>query len=178
MTDHNVSRILNTLRILVQSLQIASRNAEKRVGLSGAQLFVLEQLRTAKSMSVNELAAATHTSQSTVSVVVTKLVKKGLVSRVRSEMDQRMQMLSITKAGIQTLRSSPETLQDKLIRVLKKMRSEDRSALALHLDTILTQAGLSGIKPELFLEKSKKNSEFVGVTKGHTKVKEEQAKND
>src|SRR4051812_8935149 len=97
--SHSISDILNALRVLVQSLSAASRSSEQSVGLTGAQLFVLEKLAESGELTVNELAERTHTHQSTVSVVVSKLVDKDLVSRVRSASDARVQILSITKTG-------------------------------------------------------------------------------
>ena len=152
MADSTIAHILDALRTLVHALQSGSRSAEEAVGLTGAQLFVLEKLEQSRQLSVNELAEATHTRQSTVSVVVSKLVKKGLVLRVRSEADARVQQLSITKRGVAKLTSAPETVQDRLVRALKKMSSERRRELASLLEAVLTEAGLSEVKPEFFLE--------------------------
>jgi len=152
MPDQNLSEILDALRTLVHALQSGSRVSEERVGLTGAQLFVLEKLRDVHSMTVNELAHATHTRQSTVSVVVSKLVKKGLVSRVRSIEDARVQMLSITKRGRTKLTRAPDTVQDRLVQTLKTMSKTDRTRLAALLRSLLAEANLSNVKPELFLE--------------------------
>lgn len=152
MVDTSLSHILDALRTLVHALQSGSRSAEEAVGLTGAQLFVLEKLEQSKQLSVNELAEATHTRQSTVSVVVSKLVKKGLVLRVRSEEDARVQQLSITKRGIAKLGSAPETVQDRLVKALKKMSSARRTELASLLEYVLSEAGLSEVRPEFFLE--------------------------
>ena len=159
MANGDLSEILDLLRTLVHALQAGSRSSEERVGLSGAQLFVLEKLRAVDSMTVNELAAATHTRQSTVSVVVSKLVKKGLVSRVRSTEDARMQMLSITKRGRTKLERAPETVQDRLVQTLKKMPPLERTKLASGLDHLIAESGLAGIKAEFFLESDGKLNE-------------------
>ena len=159
MPDPDLSNTLDALRTLVHALQAGSRGSEERVGLTGAQLFVLEKLQDVSSMTVNELATATHTRQSTVSVVVSKLVKKGLVLRVRSTEDARIQILSITKQGRTKLGSAPETVQDRLVGALKKMPRADRARLSRGLDHLIAEAGLAGIKPEFFLENSSKSNE-------------------
>jgi DNA-binding MarR family transcriptional regulator len=150
--DSNISGILNAFRVLVHALHVSSRGSEERVGLTGAQLFVLQKLDETDSLTVNELATRTHTHQSTVSVVVSKLVEKGLVSRIRSLEDARVQVLSITKQGLEKLRISPETVQDKLIRAIAKLPKKDRSLLSTLLTRILVEADLAGVAPELFLE--------------------------
>jgi DNA-binding MarR family transcriptional regulator len=73
--------VLDSLRRIVQVLRESSRRAERQLGISGAQLFVLEKLAEAPSQSLNELAERTHTHQSSVSTVVARLVKRGPRSR-------------------------------------------------------------------------------------------------
>src|SRR5579864_9563710 len=83
-TSEEVRDVLDNIRRIVRLLRLGSREAERRVGLTGAQLFVLEKLAEAKTLSVNELAERTHTHQSSVSVVAQALIKKGLISRARA----------------------------------------------------------------------------------------------
>src|SRR3954465_9301852 len=78
---------LDEVRRLVQALRQSTVQAERETGLSGAQLFVLQQLAQTPAQSLNDLAERTHTHQSSVSVVVTRLVGRGLVSRQRSPED-------------------------------------------------------------------------------------------
>src|SRR5450432_2546863 len=80
-----VREVLNALRRIVRSLRVSSRTAEQRVGLSGAQLFVLQCLARQSPCSVSELAARTATDQSSVSVVVSRLVALGHVRSAPSK---------------------------------------------------------------------------------------------
>jgi DNA-binding MarR family transcriptional regulator len=67
--------------------------------VSAAQLLVLDKLADAPAQSVNDLAERTLTHQSTVSVVVKRLVRRGLVRRQRSQTDGRRTELALTTAG-------------------------------------------------------------------------------
>lgn len=91
--------VLNSIRKIVQALRTSSRLAEKSIGLSGAQLFVIQKLGEAENMSVNELAERTHTHQSSVSVVVRRLVEQKYVTRTQSKKDARKTELSLTQKG-------------------------------------------------------------------------------
>src|ERR1700678_3993523 len=91
--------ILNDLRLLVRELRVSSRDAEKRLGISGAQLFVLQCLGRAEVLSMNELAERTHTDQSSVSVVVSRLVERELVQRSPSRDDARRAEVRLTAGG-------------------------------------------------------------------------------
>ena len=78
-------RILDSIRRLVRMLRVSDRQAQAELGVSGAQLFVLTELGKTPALSLNELAARTLTDQSSVSVVVTRLVDAGLVTRDRDD---------------------------------------------------------------------------------------------
>src|SRR5689334_4760067 len=93
--DHSRS-VLDSIRRIVQALRMYDKAAEKHVGLSGAQLFVLEKLHGGKALSLNELAQRTLTHQSSVSVVVQRLVERGLVVSCVSREDARRIELSLT----------------------------------------------------------------------------------
>ena len=62
--DGDGQAVLDSIRRIVHSLELGSRAAQKSVGLSGAQLFVLQTLAGSDAMSVNELAARSCTHQS------------------------------------------------------------------------------------------------------------------
>ncbi|HJY34709.1 MAG TPA: hypothetical protein VJ260_07640, partial [Vicinamibacterales bacterium] len=57
---HETRGILDAVRRIVRELHESSRAAEKQVGLSGAQLFVLQTLAEHPGASLNDLAARTH----------------------------------------------------------------------------------------------------------------------
>jgi len=144
--------IINGLRTIVQALRVSSRQAEKTAGLSGAQLFVLAQLATAETLSLNELAVRTHTHQSSVSVVVAKLVEEKLIDRARSKSDARQLVLSLTAKGRKRLEQAPKTAQDMLFEGLQKMAPRERKTLAQSLGKLIATSGMSNKEPQLFFE--------------------------
>jgi len=144
--------ILNSLRHIVRSLRVSSRNAEQRVGLSGAQLFVLQCLSRQSPCSVNELATATATDQSSVSVVVSRLVARGYVNRVSSKLDRRSVELSLSSAGRTLLLSAPEAAQDRLLAALSKLKKSELLVLSALLGRVVELAQVSSESPSLFFE--------------------------
>lgn len=145
-------QILNALRQIVRSLRISSRNAEQQVGLSGAQLFVLQCLSTRSPCSVNELAAITATDQSSVSVVVSRLVSSGFVKRIPSKLDRRRVELSLTSAGRALLARAPEAAQERLLGALSKLGEPEREQLAGLLRRLVELAHVAEESPSLFFE--------------------------
>jgi DNA-binding MarR family transcriptional regulator len=141
--------ILDAVRRVVRTLRESSRASEASHGLSAAQLFVLQQLRTHGPASIGELADRTLTHQSSVSVVVSRLVEAGLARRVRSTEDSRRSEVSLSERGTRLLERAPEPLQDRLIDAIATLTPRDRAQLA-HLLLRLTDR-FDGGQPEPML---------------------------
>jgi MarR family transcriptional regulator, lower aerobic nicotinate degradation pathway regulator len=147
-----VQAALDALRNIVQGVRVYSAQAERRTGLSGAQLFVLQKLAEAPAQSLNELAARTRTHQSSVSTVVARLVSRRLVSRRRSPADGRRLLLELTPAGRALLSGAPQTAQGRLIEALEKMPQRRRQELVEGLTTVVAALGTATEPAPLFLE--------------------------
>jgi DNA-binding MarR family transcriptional regulator len=149
--DDDVAQVFNSLRRLVHFLHNASRETERRLGVTGAQLFVLTQLRATPSLSINALAERTMTHQSTVSVVVRRLVRRKLVKKTRAADDARRVELTLTPSGAALLRRAPEPVQLQLTRAIEEFDVADRRALAVALRQLVRAlGGDAGATPMLF----------------------------
>jgi DNA-binding MarR family transcriptional regulator len=150
-SDPDIRIILDCIRRIVRALRLFDREAEKLAGLSGAQLFVLRNLGTGV-MSVNELAKRTHTDQSSVSVVVEKLARRGLLKRSRSARDLRRRELTTTDKGRSILRSSPAVAQEKMIAGLNGFSGRRGKMLAELLVELIRKMGIEQEAAGLFFE--------------------------
>jgi DNA-binding MarR family transcriptional regulator len=148
----DVEPVFNALRRIVHTLHGAARETERRLGVTGAQLFVLTQLGTTPSLSINALAERTMTHQSTVSVVVRRLVQRKLVKKVRAADDARRVELTLTAAGAALLREAPEVMQVRLARAIGELAPADRDALGRGLHQLVTALGVGDAPPAMFFE--------------------------
>jgi DNA-binding MarR family transcriptional regulator len=144
--------ILDSIRRLVQLLRLSDRAAERAVGLSGAQLFVLQELGRAPALSLNELAERTRTDQSSVSVVAGRLVEQRLVARERSLDDGRRVRISLTPSGRAVLRKAPPVAQQKLLAALDSLSAVDRRRLSELLLQVVDQIGVDRRAAPMFFE--------------------------
>jgi DNA-binding MarR family transcriptional regulator len=149
--DHT-RHILDSMRRIVQVLRVASRAAETRVGLSAAQLYVHQKLAEAPGSSVNDLARRTRTHQSSVSVVVRRLVTRGLVARGQSDRDGRRVELSLTPRGRALARRAPAAAQERLITALDALPDAHRRRLAALLERVVDASGMSQDLPTMLFE--------------------------
>jgi MarR family transcriptional regulator, lower aerobic nicotinate degradation pathway regulator len=152
----DVRAALDGFRRIIQALRLFSGEAERRVGLSTAQLFALQQLAGRSGASVNDLAASTFTHQSSVSVVVQRLVERKLVAKVTSDDDRRRVHLAVTDAGRALLRRSPEPAQDRLIAGIAALSAAERQALVHALTSIADTLCTRGGPPPMIFEERKR----------------------
>jgi DNA-binding MarR family transcriptional regulator len=153
MNDNSGTSVLNSIRRIVQALRISSRQAEAQLGLSSAQLFVLQKLATAgRPVSMSEIAAMTLTHISSVSVVVSRLVENGLVNKQPSVQDGRRSEVQVTAKGLAFLQSQPQTAQEVLIAALEGMPEDACSNLAGLLEKLVDEAGFSTTAGSMFFE--------------------------
>lgn len=133
---------MDSVRRIVQALR-SSHRAAGTMKLTGAQLFVIATLSESdEALSVGELARRTRTDQSTVSVVVSRLVEKGLVKRNTSSRDSRRVDLSLTPKGKAVQKRGPATVpQQKLSAALERLSPRDASTLARLLSSIVDEMG-------------------------------------
>jgi len=145
-------RALNAVRAIVRALRVNSRAIESHIGMSLAQVFVLQELEKKPAESLNDLALRTATHQSSVSVVVKRLSDRGLVARVADSTDRRKLRIVVTDAGLEILRHTPETVQSKLLSGLASLEPQDRARLADLLDQWLKTAGIEASAPPMLFE--------------------------
>ena len=150
--QQNVMGAVDALRRIVRALHRSNRRAEQRWKLSAAQLLVMQRLAEAPTLSVNELADRTFTHQSTVSVVVTRLVKRGLVARTRADDDARRAELSLTTTGRSLLRRAMGAAQTHLIDALDAMPAPELRRINASLQRIVESLGVEDEPAGMFFE--------------------------
>jgi len=145
--DH-LNGVVNGLRRITQALRLSSSVVQDTLGITGAQLFVLQQLADHPGASLRELAERTLTDQSSVSVVVSRLVAAGYVARRTSQSDARRTELTLTDSGRWMIHRAPELAQSRLVEALRALSSSrlriaasvlDHAARAIHPTTAPTE---------------------------------------
>jgi DNA-binding MarR family transcriptional regulator len=146
------AQALERLRTLISALSHSARAVERRTGITNAQLFLLQQLAEVDSLSVNDLAARARTQQSTVSIVVARLVRAGLAGKRRSPDDRRIAIVSLTPKGRRLLRHAPAPPISALLRAIGALSERDAHALADGMHALLGALALSPPKVTMLFE--------------------------
>ena len=101
----------------------------KKTGLSGSQLWIMQQIYNFNGISNSELAKNLTLHVSTCSILVNKLIKKGLVEKTRSSTDERKIVLTITSKGKQLMAKAPKSPEGAIPSTLKKLNIEELEEL-------------------------------------------------
>lgn len=118
---HLVDEVMQNLRRIVKALQEYSSSVEKQFGLTGPQLWALWELSRRGPLSLKALAERMHLDPSTVTGVVDRLHKRGLVLRAPDSEDRRRVVISLTPLGEGTVKGAPHPAQGQLVHALLAM---------------------------------------------------------
>lgn len=119
--DEAARELIEALRAVARELRLSEREAEQRLGVRPAQLLALRKLAERPAASLAELAERTHTDPSSASVVVQRLVERGLVARTPADADRRRIALAITPAGRALVRRAPETTHERVAHAVAQL---------------------------------------------------------
>ena len=157
-------RAVEALRQLVRLLHDSARMAQGRTGISGAQLFVLRVLADHPGLSINALAERTMTHQSSVSVVVSRLLVKGLVARQAAPEDRRRQLVTLTARGRALYRTSPAVAQERIVEAVRALSPARRQGLSDGLGALAAALGVSRQGASRFFEDDRQPAEVAGAS--------------
>jgi DNA-binding MarR family transcriptional regulator len=137
------TQTLERVRALISALSHSARAVERSTGVTNAQLFLLRQLAEAESLSVNDLAARARTQQSTVSIVVARLVRAGLAMKRKSAEDGRIAVITLTGKGRRILTHAPTPPTVALLRAIELLSDRDARALSSGVGALLNTLDLA-----------------------------------
>lgn len=128
---------LKKLRIVIRAAQRHSNWIEKQCGVSGAQLWVMQELHEAPGARVGEVAEKLAIHQTTASNLLDALVKKGLVLKERDPKDQRAVQLALSREGRTLLEKAPKPARGLMPEALHKMDEVGLAELNRGLQALL-----------------------------------------
>lgn len=128
-------QVLKKFRVIYGSVRQQFRDVEQSCGVTGSQLWILQEVARTPDIGVSELAERLSIHQSTCSILVEKLVTRGLVIKERGKEDQRRVGLCVTEDALQILKKAPGPAEGILPEALQSL-----SESALHsLDDALVE---------------------------------------
>jgi DNA-binding MarR family transcriptional regulator len=129
--------VLAALRRIIRAIDLHSRTLVQRYGLTGPQLVVLKELAESSPQTVSELAHAVNLSQATLTGILDRLDRKGLVERVRSTEDRRKVIVSSTDAAETLIAQAPPLLQEHFTHAFSGLPEWEQTQILSSLQRIV-----------------------------------------
>jgi len=146
----DTAQIVQGLRRIVKALQTYSQDVRSAYGLSGPQLWALKTLRREGRMTVGHLAAALAVHQSSISILLDRLEKRGHVRRIRRPPDRRIVLVELTSMGATTAADAPEAAQGRLLHALDAMSAQELHRIRRAVDRLVAAMEAADVKARFF----------------------------
>lgn len=115
--------IITAIRRIVRSINLESKRLENNHGISLPQLLTLRFLQANQNQGASQKAIKDYLSlnASTVTGIITRLEKKGLIVKSPPANDRRLRLLQLSPQGENLLENLPVSLLDALNRRLSQL---------------------------------------------------------
>lgn len=133
--------VLRSLRRIMRSIDLHSRQLATAYGLTGPQLVSLRVIAEQGPLSPSRLARLVSLSQGTITGIVDRLAARQLVTRERTQKDRRVVMVEVTDAGRALIATAPSPLQERFVDQLHALSHEEQSIIRLTLGKIVRMMG-------------------------------------
>lgn len=131
--------ILIKIRRIVRSINLESKKVQKDFGVSIPQILCLEYLKSSPNYMATQRRIREHLNlnSSTVTGIIGRLEKKGLLARLPKSGDKRVTHITLTSAGDTLLRKTPDLLQQRLALKLQCLTNEKILEMSTTLDLLI-----------------------------------------
>jgi DNA-binding MarR family transcriptional regulator len=148
--------IIIDIRKIVRSINLESKRILKDFGISIPQLLCLTYLKQQQGFQAThkELNVHLNLNSSTVTGIINRLEKKGLIARLPKKNDKRVTYIALTSAGYKILEHAPDLLQEKLTKNLKRLSPEKIQQVKTSLEILIDVLGIQAVdaSPLLIVE--------------------------
>lgn len=131
-----VDSTLIALRRILRATDLYGRELKQTAGVTAVQFRVLQIIAEKGQATPTEISTRMHVSQATVTSLVDKLVREGMVVREKSEHDRRQTNVHITPKGLRTLAEAPDPLQQRFVRKFETMADWEQAMLMTSLERV------------------------------------------
>ncbi|MCA8957793.1 MAG: MarR family transcriptional regulator [Planctomycetes bacterium] len=135
----------------MRAVDLHSRRLVDEFGFTGPQLMTLREAQRRGPISAGALARAVHLSSPTLTGILGRLEKRGLIERTRGA-DRRTLLVQVTELGAQTLARAPSLLQDRFRAALSELATWERLMMLSNLQRIAAMMDAEGLDAAPHLE--------------------------
>lgn len=133
---NQIEEVLIALRRVIRATDLHSKYLAKTTGLTAPQILLMQAIRNKGQLTIGELANEISLSQATVTVILDRLEKRGLIYRERSEQDKRKVHAHLTSEAIDILKNAPIPLQQQFAHQFSSLQSWEQTMIISALQRV------------------------------------------
>lgn len=160
-------QILAALRRITRAIDLHSQTLLRDCGLTAPQLTALNAISRLQPITAGEFAKEIHLGHPTVTGILDRLDRRGLIQRMRGEADRRNVSISLTDEGRAVLKEAPSLLQEQFHDRLGQLAIWERSQILATLQHIADMMDATEIEPTTLLLGSEIGNAMAGHTPTH-----------
>lgn len=150
------NEIIIKMRQIVRSINLESKKIQKQYGVSIPQVLCLNFIKESANYqsTQREIRNYLNLNASTITGIINRLEKKGLIARLPKLGDKRVSNIALTADGQRLLEKLPPLLQDKLTAQLNELPYEKVSRIENALNDLIDLLNIKEIdaSPVLTIE--------------------------
>jgi DNA-binding MarR family transcriptional regulator len=132
----DIDRIVETIVYLYAESRRVTKTQAREHGLTGPQISALKILEAMGDLSLTELSGKMSARNSTITGIVDRMERDGLVQRERSQSDRRVVLIRPTEKGREVAKAVPVSAMEIFATALRGLETEDRRELRRILTTL------------------------------------------
>lgn len=124
-TRPEIDSIVETIIYLYTESRRLTKGLASQFGLTGPQLTVIKLLETFENLSLSSLSERIRAQNSTVTGIIDRMEREGLVLRERSQEDRRVVHIRLTQKGADLARDIPVEPMEILRQALLSLSTNE-----------------------------------------------------
>lgn len=150
--DTAITEIMQSLRRIFKAIQDYSYDVSDKFGTTGPQLWALKTISQNESLSLGELARRMYLHPSTITGLIDRLERKGLVERDRDQTDRRVVKLGLTSKGKVLVKRAPNPIQGKMIYGLRRLKRKELNSIHHSVQKLVEVMEVQDVKATFFFD--------------------------
>ncbi|WKV10297.1 MarR family transcriptional regulator [Thermoanaerobacterium sp. CMT5567-10] len=128
--------VLKTLKFIMNMIHKSMEDEFRELNITGPQGMIIGILMRHKKMKISDLSEKMGLTSSTVSGIIDRLEKQGMVKRERSSDDRRVVYVSIDEEFREKSKEVFKKIEDKFRDMMNKATKEEHDEIVKGLNTL------------------------------------------
>jgi DNA-binding MarR family transcriptional regulator len=142
------TEILIKIRRIIRSINLESKRVFKEYGVSIPQVLCLSYLKSRANNMANhkDIASYLNLNSSTLTGIIQRLEKKGLIAKLPKGDDKRQSNIALTAKGDELLKHIPPLMHQQISKKLQTLSLDEIQRIHEALDKLIALLGVENIE--------------------------------